>query len=140
VAGEALQMDVVTYAPTVLYHCQHCELTFQQMGIGDKAHRQQARESLPDDLRADFHRLSDWIHHLRDRYGERIRVRVVDAASLQGFWASLRFRTARYPFVVVDGRRRHVGTDFERVEPIIEELIDGRRDHTKGGEASLSGS
>jgi hypothetical protein len=140
VVGEALQVDVVTYAPTVFYHCQHCELTFQQMGVGDESHRQQARESLPDDLRADFHRLSAWIRSLVERYGDRIRVRVVDAASLQGFWASVRFRTGSYPFVVVDGRRRHVGADFERVEPVIEELIERHVDRKEGGEASLSGS
>ena len=134
-----LQLDVVTYAPTVYYHCQHCELTFQQMGFGDESHRQQARESLPDDLRDEFHRLSDWIHALSERFGEGIRVRVVDAASLQGFWASLRHRTGRYPFFVIDGRRAHVGTDLETIEPLITELIH-EKDHTKGGEASYSGS
>ncbi|MGH2488650.1 MAG: hypothetical protein ACRDFR_03405, partial [Candidatus Limnocylindria bacterium] len=47
-------VQVITYAPTVFYHCQHCELTFQEMGLGERLRRQEAAESLPDDLAQEF--------------------------------------------------------------------------------------
>jgi hypothetical protein len=119
----AVNIQVITYAPTVFYHCQHCELTFQQMGFGERVHREEYRESLPDDLRAEFQELSDWVHDLAYRYGDRIHVRVIDAASLEGFWKSLRYRVRRYPAVIVNGSEKRVGTDFESIDPVIERCI-----------------
>jgi hypothetical protein len=114
-------VDVITYAPTVFTHCQHCELTFKEMGVGERLRRQEAAEALPDDLARDYQVLSDWVHGLLDRHGRRIRVKVVDAASIEGFFASLRHRVGRYPAVIVDGEKR-IGGDFESLDP----LIDGR--------------
>ena len=62
-------IEVITYAPTVFYHCQHCELTFQEMGIGEKLRREEAAAALPDDLARDFQALSDWVHRLLERFG-----------------------------------------------------------------------
>ncbi len=116
-------IQVITYAPTVFYHCQHCELTFQEMGIGERLRRQEAAEALPEDLGREFQVLSDWVHEILARYGPRIRVRVIDAASIEGFFASLRHRVPRYPAVIVGGRDKRVGTDFAALEPIIERRL-----------------
>jgi hypothetical protein len=112
-------VQVITYAPTVFYHCQHCELTFQEMGIGERLRRQEAAESLPADLGQDFAVLSDWIRQIVQRFGPRIHVKVIDAASIEGFVTSVRYRVGRYPAVIVDGEKR-VGTDFGAAEPLIE--------------------
>jgi hypothetical protein len=118
-----VRVEVITYTPTFFYHCQHCELTFQQMGMGERIHREQARESLPEDLRLEFDSLSLWAHGLLDRFGDRIRIEVVDAASIEGFWKSLRNRAWRYPVVIVDDSEKHVGTDLESVWPAIERRV-----------------
>jgi hypothetical protein len=115
-------VQVITYAPTVFYHCQHCELTFQEMGIGERLRRQDAAESLPADLGLEFAALSDWIRSIVGRFGPRIHVTVIDAASIEGFLASLRYRVGRYPAVIVDGEKR-AGTDFQAVEPLIEQRL-----------------
>ena len=127
---EAVMVQVIAYAPTVYYHCQHCELTFKEMGFGDRVHQEQSRESLPEDLRAEFHALADWIASLHDRYGDRLRVKVIDATSLEGVWKSLRYGARRYPFVVVDGRHKHTGTDFAVLESYIDRSLQtaGRRE------------
>jgi hypothetical protein len=130
---QPLQVLVITYAPTVFYHCQHCELTFQQMGVGDRIHRQHARESLPDDLRQEFAELSDWIHSLIDRHGDRVRVKVVDAASIEGFWKSLRYGARRYPFVVIDGRHKYTSKDWHSLDRVIERGLEGDSVLEKGG-------
>jgi hypothetical protein len=115
-----VRVDVITYALTIFAHCQHCEVVFGRTSIGERVHAEQARESLPDDLRADFAALADWVHGLIERHGRRIDVRVVDAASIEGFWKSLRYGTRTYPAVVVDRRERFVGSDVPLAEAEIE--------------------
>jgi hypothetical protein len=106
-----VRVEVITYAPTVYTHCQHCEVAFGQAGIGARLHREQARDSLPGELRMEFAALADWVHHLDERHGSSIEVRVIDAASIHGFWKSLRYRARTYPAVVVDGEDRYIGAD-----------------------------
>ena len=120
--GKPVTVQVITYAPTVFYHCQHCELAFQEMGLGERLRRQEAAESLPDDLARDFQALSDWVHSLLQRFGPQIRVRVIDAASVEGVVASVRHRVGRYPAVIVDGEKR-IGSDFSALDPLIEQRV-----------------
>ena len=115
-------VQVITYAPTVFYHCQHCELTFQEMGIGERLRRQEAAEALPDDLTRDFQALSDWVHELLERHGARVRVKVVDVASIEGFVASVRHRAGRLPMVIV-GKERRSGSDFAALAPLIDREV-----------------
>lgn len=116
-------VQVITYAPTVFLHCQHCELTFQEMGLGERLRREEAKDALPDDLTRDFQALSDWVHGLLERHGAQIRVKVIDAASIEGFFASLRHRVRRYPAVILDNGERRVGTDFESLDPLIDSRV-----------------
>jgi hypothetical protein len=52
-----LTVEVITYAPTAFYHCQHCEVAFQEMGIGERLRRADAATALRGS------------HHQRDRRG-----------------------------------------------------------------------
>jgi hypothetical protein len=136
-APKPLIVEVLAYAPTVFYHCQHCELTFQQMGIGDRVHRQHAREALPDDLRAEFHALSDWIHSVVEDYGPRVRVKVIDAASIEGVLKSVRHRASRYPTVVIDGRR-FVRPELASLRNEIDARVGASRPGSSKGEVTPS--
>ncbi|HKX25170.1 MAG TPA: DUF1525 domain-containing protein [Actinomycetota bacterium] len=119
-----VKVEVITYAPTVFAHCQHCELTFGHAGLGESMRRDQVRESLPDDLRAEYAAVSAWVHDLRDRFGDRLRFRIVDVASVEGVWKSFRHRLRRYPAVVVQGERRYVGArDLDEARHVIERYI-----------------
>jgi hypothetical protein len=121
-----VRVEIIAYAPTVFYHCQHCELVWQHTGFSDAVRREEARSSLPPDLREEFQRLSTWVHSLWMRYGQRIRVRVVDAASLEGVWKSFLYRVRQYPAIVVDRKEVHVGADFDALEPVIERSVAAR--------------
>lgn len=121
-----VRVEIIALTPTVFYHCQHCELVWQHTGFSDAVRREEAKNSLPPDLREEFQRLSTWVHSLWMRYGRRIRVNVVDAASLEGWWKSFLYRVRRYPAIVVDRREIHVGSDFEAVEPVIERHVAQR--------------
>lgn len=118
-----VSVEVITYAPTVFTHCQHCELAFGEVGIGERLRRQEAAEALPDDLARDFQGLSDWIHSLLERHGGRVRVRVVDAASVEGFLRSVRHRVGRYPAVIVDTDEKRIGSDFAALDPVIDRKV-----------------
>ena len=118
-----VRVEIIAYAPTVFYHCQHCEVVWQHTGFADAVRREEARQALPPDLRDEFQRLSNWVHSLWMRFGPRIRVSVIDAASLEGVWKSFQYRVRRYPAIVVDRREVHVGSDFDAVEPVIERRI-----------------
>ena len=97
-------------------------MTWQVAGLGQKVHREQLESGLPDDLAAEFHALSDWAHGLRERFGSRVAVRLIDVASIEGFFKALVRRLNRYPAFMVDGRR-YVGRDFTRVDALISESL-----------------
>ena len=120
---EPVTVQVITYAPTVFRHCQHCEVAIAGVGLGERIHRAEAANALPDDLLRDYQRVSDFVHSLLERHGRNVRVSVIDAASIEGVWQSLRHRVRRYPAVVVDGRDRLVSTDFDAIERVIEQRL-----------------
>jgi hypothetical protein len=118
-----VSVQVITYAPTVFYHCQHCELAFREIGVGERLRRREAAEALPDDLTREFQAVSDWVHGLLQRHRGRVRVDVLDAASIRGFLTSLRHRVGRYPAVIVDGRDKRIGLDFAALDPLIDRKV-----------------
>ncbi len=121
-----MTVKVITYAPTAFVHCQHCEVVFGEVGLGERIRREQAASALPEDLALEFARLSDWIRALVERYGSRVHVEVIDAASVEGFFASLRHRVLRHPAVVVDGTPIVSGTDYATAEPAISGAVARR--------------
>ena len=89
-------------------------------------HREEIQSALPDDLAEEWHVLSEWLLGLAQRYGSRVTVRLVDVASMEGFFKSLFRRFDRYPAFVVDGRK-YVGSDFSRVDALISESLATQR-------------
>ena len=134
-----VRIEVITYTPTFFYHCQHCELTFREMGVGQAVHREQAREALPEDLTREFAAVSSWLHDLIERYGSRIRIKLVDAASLEGFWKSLRHGIKTYPAILIDGAEKHVGIDLLSLDSTIDERVRRASGHREIEEPEKGG-
>jgi hypothetical protein len=88
------------------------------MGLRQKVQRELLETGLPEDLTREFHALSAWAGTLPAKFGDRVRVRLIDAVSLEGFIKSLLGRFGRYPAFSVDGRR-YAGSDFSRVDDLI---------------------
>jgi len=101
-------------------------VTWQVAGLGQKVHREQLDAGLPDDLAAEFHSLSQWAHGLPHRYGSRVTVRLVDAASIEGFFKCLVRGLSRYPAFIVE-RKKYVGNDFAKVDSLISESLAARQ-------------
>lgn len=116
-------IEVIAYAPTQFYHCQHCEVVFKEHGIGDKIHAEQLRSSMPADLLRDYANVSRWVKAMFDRYGEQIVVKVIDAASLEGFFKAVRYGLRKFPAVVVNHKEKYSGADLAQAEPLIQRQL-----------------
>ena len=129
---QPLSVQVIAYAPTIFRHCQHCEVAFAGLGFGERIHRDEARDALPPDLLDDFQRVSDWVHRLLERHGPAVKVSVVDAASIEGVWTSLRHRVRQFPAVIVDGQARPLEADHQALDAAIAERLRSRRSSEEG--------
>jgi hypothetical protein len=118
-------ITIITYAPTSFYHCQHCELTFEEVGLGERLHRQEAAQSLPDDMAREYAQLSDWVRDLIHRHGARVHLDVLDAVSIRGIIVSLRHGALRHPVAIVDGRSMPLRTpaEFHKVDAAIDHRL-----------------
>ena len=123
-----VRVEAITYAPTVFSHCQHCEVTFTEVGLGERLRRDAAAAALPDDLAREYQALSDWSRDLVGRFGAQIHFTVIDAASIEGVLHSLRYRVFRYPAVIVDGRDRFTGPDVSTVAQAVERRLAAASD------------
>lgn|SRR5574341_331086 len=92
------------------------------MGLRQKVQRELMASALPEDLQAEFHQLSEWAHTLPGKFEDRVHVRLIDAASIEGFFKSLFRRLWRYPAFVVEGER-YVGSDFSKVDVLISRVL-----------------
>jgi hypothetical protein len=48
---------------------------------------------------------------------------VVDAASIEGFFKSLRYGVHKYPTVVIDGKAQTIGEDWKQAETLIDQRL-----------------
>jgi hypothetical protein len=121
------QVEILAYAPTEFYHCQHCEIVWGHLGLGQRLHAEERKNALPADLQAEYAAISDWALQAFDRYGDRLTVKVVDAASIEGLYKAVRHRARRFPSFIIDGRERIVGFDRERLDNMLADRLEQRR-------------
>jgi hypothetical protein len=122
---QPLLVEVIAYAPTAFYHCMHCEVAFREMGVSNDFHQEQVDSSLPPELAQDYQALSDWVHELFRLYCDQVMVKVIDAASLEGFYKTLRYNVHRYPALIVGKKARFTGGAFEQASQEIARVLKG---------------
>jgi hypothetical protein len=79
------------------------------MGASNRIHEEQLESSLPADLAQEYARISAWVKEIFVRYCDQVVVRVIDAASIEGFFKSLRYGVRKYPAVIVNQEVRFSG-------------------------------
>ena len=119
-------VELLVYAPTIFFHCQHCEFVWQQTGAAPNYRDEQAESAIPDDLRQEYQRLSDWVLNAARAYGGRVIFKVIDAASVEGVYKSLRYGVRKYPAMIVDGKEKITGLDFDRAGALIDQRLTAR--------------
>jgi len=123
--AQPLLVEIIAYAPTAFYQCTHCEVAFHQIGLSNHAHQEQVDSSLPPDLSQDYQALSDWVHELFRLHCDRILVKVIDAASLEGFIKTLRYNVHQYPALIVSKKRRFPDGAYDKASQEIARLLNG---------------
>ncbi len=120
-----LLVEVLAYAPTQYFHCQHCEIVFDQYDAPGvkKFHEEAVQSSIPADLMKEYTQLSDWVMDAVERFGGRVVFKVIDAASVEGLLKAVRYGVRKYPAVVVEGKEKRTGTDFKQAEAIINQRL-----------------
>ena len=122
-AQEPITVEVLAYAPTAFFHCQHCEVIGQVTGTTGHIRREQLSSALPDDLSEEYLEVSNWVREMAAAYDRRISLRVIDAASIEGWFKSVRYGIRRYPAVIVDRKEKVIGRDFQRASALIQERL-----------------
>jgi hypothetical protein len=107
-----LMVEIIAYAPTAFYHCTHCEVAWREMGASNRIHEEQTESSLPDDMMQEYQTVSDWVREMFREHCDRIILKVIDAASLEGFYKSVKYNAHRYPAVIVNGKSRFIGSQM----------------------------
>ena len=108
---QPLLVEIIAYAPTAFYHCTHCEVAWREMGASNRIHDEQVESSLPEDMAREYGRVSDWVQEIFRIHCDRILVKVIDAASIEGVYKSLRYNARRYPAVIIGQKSRFIGTE-----------------------------
>ncbi len=123
VEAEPVLVEILAYAPTQFFHCQHCELIWQQVGAGAAFHQEQLDASIPDELKKEYSTLSTWVRETVNLYNGRVMFKIIDAASAEGLWKSVRYGTRRYPAFIIAGKEKYVGMDLNHVRRRIENWL-----------------
>ena len=107
-----LLVEIIAYAPTAYYHCTHCEVAWREMGATNRIHEEQLESSLPEELMQEYQLVSDWVREIFRVHCDQILLKVIDAASIEGFYKSLKYNARRYPAVIVNGKARFLGSQM----------------------------
>ncbi len=94
--------------------------------MGQQVHTQEINE-YPEEIKAEYLRLSEWVRERRKTHGQRLVVRIVDPQSLGGFWKVLRHRIRRFPTFFVDGTEKVVGWEGDP-DGAVRRALDRRAD------------
>jgi len=109
---EPLLVEIIAYAPTAYYHCTHCEVAWREMGATNRIHEEQMESSLPQDLIREYETVSDWVRDMFRVHCDAILLKVIDAASVEGVYKSLKYHARRYPAVIVNRKARFLGSEM----------------------------
>ena len=110
--SKTLLVEIIAYAPTAYYHCTHCEVAWREMGATNRIHEEQMLSSLPEDLVKEYKTVSNWVREMFRVHCDNILLKVIDAASIEGFYKSLKYNARHYPAVIVDGKSRFIGSQM----------------------------
>jgi hypothetical protein len=118
-----LLVEMIAYAPTQYFHCAHCEVLWKEAGATSvqKWHDEMLKTSMPPEMMKEYTTLSDWVLNAVEHYGGRVVFRVVDAASFEGLFKSVRYGVRKYPAVVIRGVAKQIGADFKQAEALIDQ-------------------
>lgn len=112
--------NVEVIAPLVsgAKHCQHCQVFIEDAGVSQRVQEEELK-SYPEEMWRDYTRLSQMIRDLSARYGDQLRITLIDPQSPAGLWKSLRHWVRTYPTFIVNGREKYAGWDLTALDALL---------------------
>jgi hypothetical protein len=113
-----LRLEVIAPIFQGLGICSACELVMTEGEVVEHP-TERALDEYPQEWQDDYRRLTEWVYDLAGRYGDQIRIKVIDPQSPEGLLKSLRYRVRKYPTFVIQGKAKVVGWERERLESAL---------------------
>ncbi len=118
---ESILIEVIT--PTLAnleIGCHGCQVFMGLSGIRSK-NRKASEQEFPPGVFEQNQQIIECLNELRRIYSDRIRVRIIDALSLEGLWKQLRHRVFHLPAWIVDGQASYSGVNPAGVRALIDQ-------------------
>jgi hypothetical protein len=112
-------IEVVSNLFTSLGHCRHCDLLFQESGLGPTV-REEDSDAYPPQFHEEWKKLREILRELRQLYRHRIVILLVDADSPLGLYKALRHRFRRHPTFILDKKDVYTGWDLKEIENLLD--------------------
>ncbi len=113
-----INLEVIASLISGAKHCSHCQNFFDDAGISQRV-QEEVWNSYPEEMWQDYARLSQMVRDLSRRYGDQLRIVLIDPYSPMGLWKSLRHRVRTYPTFIVNGRAKYTGWDQGALDSLL---------------------
>ena len=113
-----VEIEVIAPLASGVKHCQHCQPFLEDAGISAPI-QQQEIDSYPEEMWRDYARLSDLVRNLSGRYGDQVRIVLIDPHTPVGFLKSVRHWVRRYPTFIVNGSAKYTGWDEGSIADLV---------------------
>ena len=116
------RINVEIIAPLIsgAKHCEHCQDFLDDAGISQRIQEEELK-SYPEEMWRDYARLSQIVRNLSQRYGNQVRITLIDPHSPMGLWKSVRHWVRRYPTFIVNGHAKCAGWEVGPLEVLLRE-------------------
>ena len=113
-------INVEVIAPLVagMKHCQSCQLFIDDADISKRVQDDELN-SYPEEMWRDYARLSQMVRDLSQRYGDQLRIVLIDPHSPMGLWKSVRHWVRTYPTFIVNGQAKYAGWDVTALDSLL---------------------
>jgi hypothetical protein len=113
-----INLEVIAPLISGAKHCQHCQVFIEDAGVSQRVQEEELK-SYPAEMWRDYTRLSQMIRDLAGRYGDQLRITLIDAYSPMGLWKSLRHWVRTYPAFIVNGQAMYAGWDLGALDALL---------------------
>lgn len=115
-----INVEVIAPLAAGMNHCQSCQVFIDDADISQRVQEEELK-SYPEEMWRDYARLSQMVRDLTTRYGDRLRIVLIDPHSPMGLWKSVRHWVRTYPTFIVNGHAKYAGWDLGALDGVLRE-------------------
>lgn len=115
-----INLEVIAPLISGAKHCSHCQSFFDDAGISQRVLEEELN-AYPEEMWQDYARLSQMVRDLSTRYGNQLRIILIDPHSPMGLWKSVRHWVRTYPTFIVNGQAKYTGWDLAPLDALLKE-------------------